>query len=234
MMIRTTSSCISNSRGWTRGRTSKVVPRAGARMLSKCESGAVSRQVDGAGQTHVGRTHRMPSWCGASAARTRRVVLVQRGGPRIVFRASDPLEARRFRRRVDATDSDSVRVETKEDSTSDEEEEEDAEDALQAVERARQHVDRASVCAARAAARKTASASTVAQHHALADSLESVSLRSVPGGGGRGGGEHCKCSQGRGRVRLLPGQRGASPSDAAKAATAVQDVMRGATRGGAL
>ena len=32
---------------------------------------------------------------------------------------------------------------------------------------------------------------------------ESVSLRSVPSGGGRGGGEHCKCRQGRRRLRFI-------------------------------
>jgi len=117
-----------------------------------------------------------------------------------------------------------VRVESKEDSTSSDEDEEDAEDALQAVERARQHVDRAQVCAARAAARKTASASTVAQHHALADSLRALASEASQAAEVAAAASIASAAKAVAACALLPGQRGASPADAAKAATAVQDA----------
>ena len=94
--------------------------------LGNCDDGNFDRS--NAPQSFAPRYGAIVAWlrsvCGADASC---IVLVQRGGPRIVFRASDPLEARRFRRRVDARRSDSVRVETKEDSTSEEEDEEDDE-----------------------------------------------------------------------------------------------------------
>ena len=91
------------------------------------------------------------------------------------------------------------------------------------MERARQHVDRASVCAARAAARKTASASTVAQHHALADSLRALASEASQAAEVAAAASIASAAKAVAACALLPGQRGASPSDAAKAATAVQD-----------
>lgn len=159
--------------------------------------------------------------CGADAAA---VVLVLRGGQRIVFRARDALEARRFRRRIDARRTVSLQVETKEDSEEEDEEEEDVGDALQSVERARQNVDRASVCAARAAARKTISMSAVTGVRHLAEALQALATEAsaaaaVAAAAGAAGAAKAVAS-----CALLPGQRGPAPAEAAHAAASVRDA----------